>query len=134
MEEGILHIELRNRPVVGDSSGEHRAHGGRFHNWAESLVVVDSATLSETPKDPASLVAIECAISTELVREDPFTSDDVRALRSWKKDPCLITQQGPILILHSCALIGIGESSTDGGWDRGRCRRRSRGGEDESIK
>jgi hypothetical protein len=28
MEEGILHIELFNQPVMGDSSGEHRAHGG----------------------------------------------------------------------------------------------------------
>jgi hypothetical protein len=32
MEEGILHIELLNRLVMGDNSGEHRAHGGRFHN------------------------------------------------------------------------------------------------------
>jgi hypothetical protein len=49
MEEVILHIELLNRSVMGDSSGEHRAHGGRFHNRVESLIVVDSGTLSETP-------------------------------------------------------------------------------------
>jgi hypothetical protein len=42
MEEGILHIELLNRSVMGDNSGEHRAHGGRFHNRAERLVVVNS--------------------------------------------------------------------------------------------
>jgi hypothetical protein len=134
MEEGILHIELLNRPVMGDSSGEHRAHGGRFHNRAESLVVVDSGALSETLKDPTSLAAIEGPISAKLVREDPFAGDDVGALRSWNKVPGPITHQGLVLILHSRAPIGIGEGSADRGRDRGRCRRRSRGGEDESIK
>jgi hypothetical protein len=86
MEEGILYIELLNWPIMGDSSGEHHAHGGMFHNRAESLIVVDSRALSETLKDPASLVAIE----------------------------------GPV--------------SADGGRDQGWCRRRSRGGEDESIR
>jgi hypothetical protein len=134
MEEGILHIEWLNRLVMGDSSGEHRAHGGRFHNWAESLVVVNSGALSETLKDPASFVAIEGPVNAELVREDPFADDDVGALRSWNKVPGPITHHGPILILHSRAPIGIGEGSMDGGRDRGRCRRRSRGGEDESIR
>jgi hypothetical protein len=134
IEEGILHIELLNRPVMGDSSDEHRAHGGLFHNRTESLVVVDSGALSETPKDPASLVAIEGPVSAELVREDPFAGDDVGALRSWNKISGPITHQGPVLILHSHAPIGIDEGSVDGGRDRGRCRRRSRGGEDESIK
>jgi hypothetical protein len=81
MEEGILHIELLNQPVMGDSSGEHRAHGGRFYNRVESLIIVDSGALSETPKDPASLVAIEGPVNAELVHEDPFASDDVGALR-----------------------------------------------------
>jgi hypothetical protein len=81
MEEDIIHIKLLNRPVVGDSSGEHRAHGARFHKRAESLIVVDSGALSKTPKDPMSFVAIECLVGVELVREDPFASDDIGALR-----------------------------------------------------
>jgi hypothetical protein len=134
MEEGILHIELLNWTVMGDSSGEHHKHGGRFHNRAENLVVVDSGALSETSKDPVSLVAIEISISAELVHEDPFVGDDVGALRSWNKVPGPITHQGPVLILHCHTPIGIGEDSTDGGRDQGRCRRRSCGGEDESIR
>jgi hypothetical protein len=130
MEEGILHIELLNRPVMGDSSDEYCAHGGQFHNRVEGLIVVDSGALSETPKDPASLVAIKGPVSAELVCEDLFASDDVGALKSWNKVPCPITHQGPALILHNRASIGIGEGSPDGG----RCRRRSRGGEDESIR
>jgi hypothetical protein len=119
MEEDILHIELLNQPVMGDRSGEDRAHGGRFHNRVESLVIVDSGALSETSKDPARLVVIKGPTNAELVCEDSFTSYDVGALRSRNKVPCPITHQGPILILHSRAPIGIGEGSADGGRDRG---------------
>jgi hypothetical protein len=55
MEEGILHVELLNGPVTGDSSGEHRANSGRFYIRAESLIVVDFGALSETLKDPTGL-------------------------------------------------------------------------------
>jgi hypothetical protein len=82
VEEDILHIELLNGPVTGDSSGEHRVNSEQFYNWAESLNVVDSRALSETPKDPTGLVAIKGPVSTELVHEDPLASDNVGALRS----------------------------------------------------
>jgi hypothetical protein len=59
MEKSVLHVELLNRPVTGNSNGEHRAHGGRFHNRAERLIIVHTGALSETPKDLTSLVAIE---------------------------------------------------------------------------
>jgi hypothetical protein len=134
MEEGILHMELLNRLVMGDNSGEHRAQGDRFHNWAESLIVVDSGALSETSKDSVGLVTIEGPASVELVCEDPFAGVDVGALRSWNKVPCLITHQGPVLILHSHAPIGISEGSVDGGQDRGWCQRRSQSSKDESIR
>jgi hypothetical protein len=75
VEEGIFHVELLNGPVTGDSSGEHRANSGRFYNRAEGLIVLDSRTLSETPKDPTGLVAIKGPVSTELVREDPLVGD-----------------------------------------------------------
>jgi hypothetical protein len=45
VEEGVLHIELLNRPVTRGSNGEHHAYGDRFHNRAESLVVVTRGTL-----------------------------------------------------------------------------------------
>jgi hypothetical protein len=55
MEEGVLHIKLLNWPVAGDSSSKHRTDGGRFHNWVESLVVVDPRALSETSEDQRAL-------------------------------------------------------------------------------
>jgi hypothetical protein len=85
-----FHVELLNWPVTGDSNGEHRANSGQFYNRAESLIVVDSGALSETPKDPTGLVAIQGPVSTELVREDPLAGDNVGALRSGNQLPLLI--------------------------------------------
>jgi hypothetical protein len=124
--------DMPSRSVGSPSSGGLRRNN--VHNRTESLIVVDSGALSEILKDLVSLVAIEGPVSTELVCEDPFASDDVGALRLWNKVPCPITHQGPIVILHSRAPIGIGKGSADGGWDQGRCQRRSCGSEDESIR
>jgi hypothetical protein len=77
VEEGIFQVELLNGLGTGDSSGEHRANNGRFHNRAKGLVVVDLGALSETPKDPTSLVTIKGPVSTELVSENPLAGDNV---------------------------------------------------------
>jgi hypothetical protein len=122
MEEDIFHVELLNELVMGDSSVEYRANSGRFYNRAESLVVVDSGALSETLKDPTSLVMIKGPVSTELVREDPLADDNVGALRSGNQLPCPIVDQGSVLFLHSRTPMGIGKRSMSGGGDRGPCR------------
>jgi hypothetical protein len=115
MEEGIFHIELLNGPVMGDSSGEHRANSGRFNNRAESLIVVDSRALIETSKDPTGLVAINGPVSMELVCEDPLASDNVGALRPGNQLPGPIADQGVVLFLYSRTSMGIGKRSTSGG-------------------
>jgi hypothetical protein len=111
MEEGILHIELQNGPVTGDSSGKHRANSGQFYNWAKSLIIADSRALSETLKDPTCLVAIKGPVSTELVREDPHANDNIGALRSGNQLAGPIVDQGSILFLHSRMPMGIGSDS-----------------------
>ena len=60
MEEGILDIELMDRPVPRE--GEDDANGGELDDRAEGLVVVHSGTLGESPKDPMGLVAVEGAV------------------------------------------------------------------------
>jgi hypothetical protein len=122
MEEGIFHIELLNGPVTGDNSGEHRVNSGRFYNRAESLIVVDSGALSETLKDPTSLVAIKGPISMEFVREDPLADDNVGALRLGNQLSDPIADQCSVLFLHSRTPMGIGKRSTSGGGDQEWCR------------
>jgi hypothetical protein len=45
-----------NGPGAGDVQGEHRVDRGRLDHWAEGLIVVDTGSLGEATKDPASLV------------------------------------------------------------------------------
>jgi hypothetical protein len=89
MEDGIFYAELLNGPGTGDSSSEHRVNSGRFYNWAQGLIVVDSGVLSETPKDPTGLVPIKGPISMMFVCEDPLAGDYVGALRSGNQLPGL---------------------------------------------
>jgi hypothetical protein len=121
VEEDILHVKLLNGPVTGDSSSKHRTNGGRFYNRVECLIVVDSRALSETPKDPADLVAIKGPASAEVVHEDPLAGDNVGVLRPGNKLLGPIAHQGSVL-LHSCTPMWIVKRSTSRGQDRGRCQ------------
>jgi hypothetical protein len=100
MEEDVFHIELLERPVMGGSNSEHRAHGGQFDNQVESLIVVHTRALREPPEDPASLVAVESPVRERLVGKNPFIGDDVGATRPVNKVPCPIAQKGLILFLQ----------------------------------
>jgi hypothetical protein len=97
-------------------------NGGRFYNQIESLIVVDSGALSETPKDLAGLVVIKGPVSVELVREDPLVNDNVGALRSGNKLPGPIAHQGSVLYLNSHTPMWIGKQNTSEGWDQGQCQ------------
>jgi hypothetical protein len=118
MEKSILHVELLNRPATRNSNGEHRAHGGRFHNRAERLIVVHTGALSETLEDPTSLVAIDGAVGAKLVGENPLASDNVRVTRPRNKFLGPVAQEGPVLIFYCRVPIRIGERGMDRGWDR----------------
>jgi hypothetical protein len=63
MKEGVLDVELVDRPVPGEDG----ADGGELDDGAEDLVVVHTGTLGETPKGPAGLVAVKGAIRSQLV-------------------------------------------------------------------
>jgi hypothetical protein len=120
VEKGVFHIELLNRSGVRCNESEYRADGDRFHNRAESLIVVHLGALSEASKNPASLVAVESPIREELVCEDPLAGDDVGATGPGNKFTCPIAHQGPILLLHSRAPVRIGKGGADRGQNGGR--------------
>ena len=62
IEEGILHIELPNRPRTGHSYVENKANRSRLGNRVESLVVVDARTLRVPTNNPARLIASKSTI------------------------------------------------------------------------
>jgi hypothetical protein len=83
MKEGVLDVELVDRPVPGEGEGEDGADGGELDDGAEGLIVVHAGALGEAPKNPAGLVAVEGAIRSQLVAKEPLVSDHIGVGRTW---------------------------------------------------
>jgi hypothetical protein len=79
MEEGILDIELMDRPFSGEGEGEDGTNGGELDDGADGLVVVHSGTLGEALKNPTGLVSVEGAVRGQLMAEDALVGNHVGA-------------------------------------------------------
>jgi hypothetical protein len=129
VQEGVLDVELVNWPGASKGQREHRADGGRLHNRAEGLIVVDSGALSESSKDPASLVPLQGTIGLSLVRPDPLAGDDVGAGRTGHQIPCLVGDERRVLLLRPTP-VGVQQGGADGGGYRRNLRVSGRGRQD----
>jgi len=118
VQEGVLHVQLMNRPAARECQREHGTNCGRLDNWTEGLVEVHAWALGEAAEDPARLVPFQSSICMELVLEDPLAGDDVGERRARNKIPSLVRQQSVVLSFHSSPPIGIGEGAAEGLRDR----------------
>jgi hypothetical protein len=66
-------------------------------------------------KNPTSLVPFPGAVEVELVLEDPFASDDIRANRMRDKITSVIGDQSIIFFVHDTTPRWVGEGDMDGG-------------------
>jgi hypothetical protein len=73
MKEGILDIQLMNRPSTGDGDAEYDADRGGLDNGAECLIIINTRLLREPTNNPSCLVASKSTVRGELVLEDPFS-------------------------------------------------------------
>jgi hypothetical protein len=90
MEEGILDIELMDRPLLRKRQCENGADNCGLGDMAESLVIINAGVLSETAKDPASLVPVKRAIWMKLVTKNPLASNNVDAVRARNQTPSVV--------------------------------------------
>jgi hypothetical protein len=118
MKEGVLDIELVDRPIPGEDD----ADGGELDDRAEGLIVVHAEALGEAPKNPASLVAVQGAIRSQFVAKEPLASGRIGAGRTWNQVPSVVVQQGRVLLLHGPTLVRVGEGGADEGGNRGDVR------------
>jgi hypothetical protein len=123
MEEGILDVELMDRPVLGECEGEGEddSNGGELDDGAEGLVVDHAGALGEAPKDPTNLVAVEGASRCQFVAEEPLAGDHVGVGMMRNQVPGVVGQQGRVL-LHRPTPVRVSEGGTNGGGDRGGVR------------
>jgi hypothetical protein len=112
MEEGVLDVDLVDRPVPGE--GEDDADGSKLDDGAEGLIVDHYRALGEAPKDPAGLVAVEGAIQSQLVAKEPLAGDHIGVGWTWHQVPSVVGQQGRVL-LHGPTSVRVGEGGAHGG-------------------
>jgi hypothetical protein len=122
MEEGILDVELMDRPIPGEGEGEDGVNSGELDDGAKGLVVVDSGALGEAPKDPTSLVAVEGAVRGQLVAKESLAGDHVGVWSTRHQVPGVVDQQGHVLLLHSTTPVWVSEGGANGE-DRGGIQR-----------
>jgi hypothetical protein len=84
----------------------------------EGLIVVDTRSLGEAVKDPASLVAFQRAIRVELVLKNPFAGDDVGENEARDKISGVVGDQGSKLFFHGVVPVQINEGGADEGGHR----------------
>ena len=59
MEEGILHIKMTNRLVVGESQRKHSPHDGRFDDGAKGFYKINTRALCEAAENPTSFIVLQ---------------------------------------------------------------------------
>jgi hypothetical protein len=62
VKKGILDVQLMNRTRTRQSQCEHHKNSSGLYDGAESFLIVDAGTLSETTENPSGLVAIKRAV------------------------------------------------------------------------
>ena len=77
MQESIIDIKLMNRPIMRESNCEHCANGSRLDHGTEGLIKINSKTLSETSKNPTSLLSLKRTISTILMAINPLVGHNI---------------------------------------------------------
>jgi hypothetical protein len=118
MKKCILHFELVHRPRPRERQRENSAHCSRLHHWTESLIIVHSGMLSEPPKDPTRLVALQSTISTALDCPNPLAGDHIATRQTWHKVPSLVGRKSSVLLFHRTKPVRICQSLTDRRRDR----------------
>jgi hypothetical protein len=72
-KEGILDVELVDRPRPRDGDAEDDPYRGRLDDGTEGLVEIDARLLREAANHPSCLVPSKAAIRVKLMFKDPLS-------------------------------------------------------------
>src|SRR6185437_14872475 len=98
---------------------DDRAHRSGLPDRAEGLIIVHTRSLSEPPENPASLVALQCAVNPTLVRPDPLASHHIATRRTRHEVPRLVGKKSRGLLFHRATPVRIRQGVADrGGYRR----------------
>ena len=119
VKKGVLHVHLVDRPTPGSGDAEDDADRRRLDDRVERLIVVDAVALSEAADHPAGLVTGEGAVGVEFMLINPLARHNVGTWRSGYKAPCVVVDQGLLLVCHGRPPLWVSKGAPVVPRDRG---------------
>jgi hypothetical protein len=93
IKKGILHIKLRDGPLLNRSHSKKSANSGHMSNRSKSLIIITTLLLLKTMSNKRTIRA-----SLNLI--DPLTSDRTNTWGTWHKIPCASLLKSSNLLSH----------------------------------
>lgn len=126
VQEGILDIELMNRPWRWCGNAQHSTSRSRLDHKAKVLTIINTRLLRTPSNDPSCLVFGQCSIGMIFDSEYPLVADHIHSCRPINKTPRIVSHQSITFVSHCIVPIRILEGKTIGMWDwgdgRGGCQ------------
>jgi hypothetical protein len=100
IKKGILHIMLRDGPLLNRSHSKKSANSGHMSNRSKSLIIITTLLLLKTMSNKMSLIVLKRTIRASLNLIDPLTSDQTNTWGTWHKIPCASLLKNSNLLSH----------------------------------
>jgi hypothetical protein len=122
----ILHIKLRDGPLLNRSHGKKSANSGHMSNRSKSLIIISTLLLLKTTSNKTSLIALKRTIRASLNLIDPLTSDQTNTWRAGHKIPHASLLKSSNLLSHHVLSFWMKNSIAIRSWLRKRSDYESR--------
>jgi hypothetical protein len=103
IKKDILHIKLRDGPLLNRSHIKNSANSGHMSNRSKSLIIITTLLLLKTISNKTSVIALKRTIRASLNLIDPLTSDRTNTWGTWHKIPRASPLKSSNLLSH-CVL------------------------------
>jgi hypothetical protein len=96
----ILHIKLRDGPLLNRIHGKKSVNSGHMSNMSKSLIIISTLLLLKTTRNKTSLIALKRTIRASFNLIDPLTSDRANIWETGHKIPRASPLKSSNLLSH----------------------------------
>jgi hypothetical protein len=100
IKKDILHIKLRDGPLLNRSHSKKSVNSSHMGNKSKHLIIITTMLLLKTMSNETSLIALKRIIRASLNLIDPLTSDQMNTWRMGHKIPCVSPLKSSNLLSH----------------------------------
>jgi hypothetical protein len=100
IKKGILHIKLRDGPLLNRSHAKNSANSCHMSNRSKSLIIISTLLLLKPTSNKMSLIALKRTIRVSLNLIDPLASDQTNTWGTGHKIPRVSLLKSSNLLSH----------------------------------